>query len=433
MSFFAVGILALVAMVGLIVLGVPIALATMLVALAGNAWVFSFDQVTSQLYSAFYSQGTEFIFVSIPMFIFMGYLVALGNIGRDLYDCLYKWLGALPGGLAISAVTTSTLFGAVVGVSAASVATVGSITLPEMQRFGYQNRLSTGAIASASTIAILMPPSLLMVLYGLWTDTSIGRLFMAGIIPAFGMTLLFCLYILGRCLSDPQVGPAGPGFTMREKLASLVNVLPIALIFIIVVGGIYVGLFTASEAAGVGAFAVLVVLLAMRRLTMARLLQASVQTARLSIMIMTVFIAVTLFSRFLVLTDVTTTLVTAITGSGLGRYAVLLLIVAMYIFLGMIMDGISTLVLTLPLVFPVITSLGFDAVWFGVLLTIIVEIGLITPPVGFNCYVLRSIATEVPLAEIFRGVAPFVVMSLAAIGLLIAFPQIALWLPSQLY
>jgi tripartite ATP-independent transporter DctM subunit len=247
------------------------------------------------------------------------------------------------------------------------------------------------------------------------------------------MTLLFCLYILGRCLSDPQVGPAGPAFTIRQKLASLVNVLPIALIFIIVVGGIYVGLFTASEAAGVGAFAVLVVLLAMRRLTMARLLQASVQTARLSIMIMTVFIAVTLFSRFLVLTDVTTTLVTAITGSGLGRYAVLLLIVAMYIFLGMIMDGISTLVLTLPLVFPVITSLGFDAVWFGVLLTIIVEIGLITPPVGFNCYVLRSIATEVPLAEIFRGVAPFVVMSLAAIGLLIAFPQIALWLPSQLY
>ena len=433
MSLFAIGVVALVIMVMMIVVGVPISIATMIVAIGGNAVVLSGTQISGQLYSAFFGVGSEFLYVSIPMFIFMGYLVAMGNIGRDLYDCLHKWLGFLPGGLAICTITTSTFFGAVVGVSAASVATVGSISLPEMRRYNYHPRLATGVIASASTIAILMPPSLLMVLYGLWTQTSIGKLFMAGIVPAIGITLLFCAYVFIRCLLNPEIGPTGPRFPLRERVYALVKVLPIASIFLIVVGGIYFGLFTASEAAGVGAFSVLVFLLLMGRLTLALLLEAAVQTARLSIMIMTVFIAVTLFSRFLVLTDVTTNLVTAITESGLRRYMVLFLIILMYILLGMIMDGISTLVLTIPLVFPVISSLGFDPVWFGILLTIIVEIGLITPPVGFNCYVMRSIAPDIPLAEIFRGVAPFVLLSLLAICLLVLFPGLALWLPSLLY
>ena len=427
------GVLALAAMVALIMIGVPIAMAILLVALAGNSFMFTLPQTTAQIYSAFYGQTTEFLFVSIPLFIFMGYLVAVGNVGRDLYACIYKWLGYLPGGLAMTAISTCTMFGAVVGASAPAVATVGSITLPEMRRYKYDMRLATGAIATASTVAILMPPSLLMVLYGLWTQTSIGQLFMAGIVPALMMTALFCGYVYLRCKANPALGPVGQKFPLGERIRSLTGVVPILAIFLVVVGGLYTGLFTASEAAGVGAFSILVILLLMRRLTMERLLDAAVQTARLSIMILTVFVAVTLFSRFLVLTDVTGTIVRSIVETGLNRYLILLLIIAMYIVLGMIMDGISMLLLTLPLVFPIMMGLEFDPVWFGVIVAIVVEIGLVTPPVGFNCFVLRSVDPSVPLQDIFRGVTPFVLLSLLSILLIVAFPQIALWLPSLLF
>jgi len=434
MEPFTLGILALAAVVVLIGLGVPLAFAIGAVAVIGNIAFFDIGRAGVQLYNATFSKSTEFIMASVPLFVFMGQLVSVGNIGRDLYECVYKWFGRVPGGLAVTGVMTSAGFGAVTGVSAAAVATVATLSMPEMKRYNYDMKLASGSIAVASTLAILIPPSLMMILFGLWTETSIGRLFVAGIIPALIMTALFCVYIVVRCKRNPQDGPAGPAFPLREKLASLVKLIPVTVIFLIVMGGIYTGLFTPSEAAGAGAFAVLVMLIAMRRLTWAAFVDSAVTTAKISMMIFAIFITVNLFTSFLVLTDVTPRFVNLIASAGLNRYLIMLLIVIMFLLLGMILDPIGMLLLALPFVFPLIVRLNFDPVWFGVICVILVEIALVTPPVGFNCFVLKQVAGGmVSLKDIFLGTLPFVILSLLAIALMVVFPDLVLWLPNLLF
>lgn len=434
MDPFTLGILALIAAVVLIALGVPLAFSIGTVAIIGNIIFFDVGRAGIQLYNSVFGKGTEFILASVPLFVFMGQLVAVGNIGRDLYDCVYKWFGRVPGGLAVTSVVTSAGFGAVTGVSAAAVATVATLSMPEMKRYNYDMRLAAGSVATASTLAILVPPSLMMILFGLWTETSIGRLFMAGVIPALLMTLMFCAYIVIRCKLRPQDGPLGPAFTMAERLASLPKLIPIVVIFVIVMGGIYSGTFTPSEAAGAGAFAVLVILLIMRRLTWQGFVQAAVQTGQISLMIFAIFIAVNMFTSFLVLTNVTPSFVSFIAESGLNRYMVMLMIVVMFLILGMMLDPIGMLLLSLPFVFPLITHLGFDPIWFGIVCVILVEIALVTPPVGFNCFILKQVAGDmVELKDVFMGTLPFVVLSLLLVALLIAFPQLVLWLPNLFY
>lgn len=434
MDPFTLGILALLAAVVLIALGVPLAFSIGTVAIIGNIIFFDVGRASIQLYNSVFGKGTEFILASVPLFVFMGQLVAVGNIGRDLYDCVYKWFGRVPGGLAVTSVVTSAGFGAVTGVSAAAVATVATLSMPEMKRYNYDMRLAAGSVATASTLAILVPPSLMMILFGLWTETSIGRLFMAGVIPALLMTVMFCVYIVVRCKLRPQDGPVGPAFSMAERLASLPKLIPIVVIFVIVMGGIYSGTFTPSEAAGAGAFAVLVILLIMRRLTWQGFVQAAVQTGQISLMIFAIFIAVNMFTSFLVLTNVTPSFVSFIAESGLNRYLVMLMIVVMFLILGMILDPIGMLLLSLPFVFPLITHLGFDPVWFGIVCVILVEIALVTPPVGFNCFILKQVAGDmVELKDVFMGTLPFVVLSLLLVALLVAFPQLVLWLPNLFY
>ena len=434
MEPFTLGLLALVAIVGLIAIGVPLAFAIGAVAIIGNIAFFDVSRAGIQLYNATFGKSSEFIMASVPLFVFMGQLVSVGNIGRDLYECVYKWFGRVPGGLAVTGVMTSAGFGAVTGVSAAAVATVATLSMPEMKRYNYNMRVAAGSIATASTLAILIPPSLMMILYGLWTETSIGRLFLAGVIPAALMTLLFCVYIIGRCILKPQDGPPGPRFPMREKIASLVKLIPVVVIFVIVMGGIYSGVFTPSEAAGAGAFAVLVLLILMRRLTWAAFVESAVSTAKISMMIFAIFITVNLFTSFLVLTNVTPTFVNLIADAGLNRYVVMLMIIVMFLLLGMILDPIGMLLLALPFVFPLVTRLGFDPIWFGVICVLLVEIALVTPPVGFNCFVLKQVAGNmVSLKDIFMGTLPFVILSLVLIGLLVAFPGLVLWLPSTLF
>jgi C4-dicarboxylate transporter, DctM subunit len=434
MDPFTLGIIGLFAVVLLIALGIPLAFSIGVVAIIGNVMIFDIGRAGIQLYSSVFGKGTDFILASVPLFVFMGQLVAIGNLGRDLYDCVHKWFGRLPGGLAVTSVVTSAGFGAVTGVSAAAVATIATLSMPEMKRYKYNMRLAAGSIASASTLAILIPPSLLMILYGLWTETSIGRLFMAGIIPAMVLMVIFCVYIVIRCKLVPEDGPLGPSFPMRERLVSLVKLIPIVVIFTIVMGGIYSGLFTPSEAAGAGAFAVLVMLILMRRLTWSGFVTAALQTGRISIMIFAIFIAVNLFTSFLVMTDVTPRFVDMIATAGLSPYLVMLMIVIMFLIMGMILDPIGMLLLALPFVFPLVTRLGFDPIWFGVVCTILVEIALITPPVGFNCFILKQVAGDlVELKDVFLGTLPFVIMSLGVIGLLVAFPEIALWLPNQFF
>lgn len=433
MDLLTIGWIGIVALVVMIMIGVPLAFAIGIVGVLGNIVVANYAQTSLQLYQVTFTLTTEFVLTSVPLFIFMGQLVSSGGIGKDLYEVVHKWLGRLPGGLAVTSVVSCAAFGAVTGISAAAVATLGTIVMPEMKRYGYNNGLAAGSLASASTLAILIPPSLAMVVYGIWTSTSIGKLFIAGILPGIFVALVFCIYIVGACILNPSLGPRAERFPLAERLRALGKLLPVIAIFALLIGGLYLGWFTPTEGAASGAFAVMVLLAAMRRLSWAAIVEAARQTAQLSVMVFAILIAVGVFSRFLVLTDVTGQMVQFINAFGLNKYAVLTMIVVLYLILGMFLDGLGMMLLTLPFVFPIIQALGFDPIWFGVIMTIMIEIGLLTPPVGLNCYVLAQIAPHITLGEIFRGVTPFIVLTLLCVTALTIWPEIALWLPQQMF
>lgn len=425
-----IGYIGLVALLGLIALGVPIAFAMATVGVVGTFVLTNFVQTAAQVGMNSWEKSADFVMVALPLFVLMGQLVFHLRIAEDLYGAVQKWFGRMPGGMAITAIVASAGFGAVTGVSSASVATMGAMTLPEMRRYRYDLRLSTGSLAASGTLAILIPPSVLMVVYGIWTETSIGALFLAGIIPGILLAFAFSALIYIQCLINPKRGPVGPKYPWSERLRSLVGLLPIVAIFGLVIGGIYFGIFTPTEAAAIGVLGVLAVGLVMRRLTYQSLKAAVIDTGLTTGMIFTVIIGGHLIARFLVLTDMTTGIVDAISESGLNRYVILALFVLMYLVLGALLDVWGMLILTLPFVFPVVVNLGFDPVWFGIFIVLMTELALITPPVGINVYVMHGIARDVPLTTIFRGILPFIVVILGFIVVLTIFPQIALWLPS---
>ncbi|MFM9884467.1 MAG: TRAP transporter large permease, partial [Burkholderiales bacterium] len=392
MDLLTIGWIGIIALVTLIMIGVPLAFAIGIVAIVGNIAVANYAQTSLQLYQVTFHLTTEFVLTSVPLFIFMGQLVSSGGIGRDLYEVVHKWLGRLPGGLAVTSVVSCAAFGAVTGISAAAVATLGSIVMPEMKRYKYSDRLAAGSLASASTLAILIPPSLAMVVYGIWTSTSIGKLFIAGIIPGLFVTAVYSIYIIGACMANPSLGPRSEAFPLAERVRALVKLAPVIAVFLFLIGGLYLGWFTPTEGAASGAFAVMLLLALMKRLTRKAIADAARQTAQLSVMVFAILIAVGLFSRFLVLTDVTGQMVQFINAFGLDKYVVFTMIVVLYVILGMFLDGLGMMLLTLPFVFPIIQALGFDPIWFGIIMTIMIEIGLLTPPVGLNCYILAQIA-----------------------------------------
>lgn len=433
MNELALGIAALALLLGMIGIGVPIAFALGIVGSVGSIIATSFSQTMVQIGLLCWENGTNFLLIAAPLFIFMGQLVARSGIAADLYDCMYKWLGRMPGGLAVTATATSAGFGAVTGSSIAAVATMGKMVMPELTRYGYDMRLSTGSVAAAGCIAILIPPSIPMVVYGVWTETSIGALFIAGIIPGVVTTFLFVAYIVARCAINPALGPKGPSFTWAERLASLLKLLPTIVIFTIVLGGIYGGVFTPTEASAVGAVGVTAVALAMGRLTWPCLRDTLHQTGMVSAMLFAIILGGVMFARFMVHTDVTSSLVEFIGGSSVNPFVVLLLIALMYLVLGCVLDTFGMMILTLPFVMPVVVKLGFDKVWFGVFLTMMIELALITPPVGLNVYVLKRVVPHVPSGEIFRGAAPFVLLIGVTVMMLAIWPEMALWLPSLMH
>lgn len=433
MDLLTIGWIGIIALVTLIMIGVPLAFAIGIVAIVGNIAVANYAQTSLQLYQVTFHLTTEFVLTSVPLFIFMGQLVSSGGIGRDLYEVVHKWLGRLPGGLAVTSVVSCAAFGAVTGISAAAVATLGSIVMPEMKRYKYSDRLAAGSLASASTLAILIPPSLAMVVYGIWTSTSIGKLFIAGIIPGLFVTAVYSIYIIGACMANPSLGPRSEAFPLAERVRALVKLAPVIAVFLFLIGGLYLGWFTPTEGAASGAFAVMLLLALMKRLTRKAIADAARQTAQLSVMVFAILIAVGLFSRFLVLTDVTGQMVQFINAFGLDKYVVFTMIVVLYVILGMFLDGLGMMLLTLPFVFPIIQALGFDPIWFGIIMTIMIEIGLLTPPVGLNCYILAQIAPHIPLGEIFRGVVPFVILTLGCVVAFTIWPEIVLWLPQQMF
>lgn len=431
MTLAVAGIAAVVAMLGLVALGVPIAFAMMFVGSVGLVWFGGIDQAALQLSSIAWENGTDFLFITAPMFILMGQLVYHSDLASDLYDCLQKWLGRLPGGLAIATVFACAMFAAITGVSAATVVTMGAMAMPEMRRFGYDPGLATGSLAIAGTLGILIPPSILMVLYGIWTETSIGDLFLAGIVPGILMTLGFAGLILVRCIVNPSLGPMGRRYGWRDRFASLVKLLPVFLVFVCVIGGIYGGVFTPTEASGFGAASVFVIGLAMRRLTLPKIVLALSETVKTSAMVFAIIVGGTMLARFIAVTEISQQLVAFISENSGGVYMTLLLLTLMYLVLGAILDVFGMLILTLPFVFPIVLRLGIDPVWFGVYVVVITEIALVTPPVGVNTFVMHSIAKDVPLSTIFKGVMPFVAVAVLLLLVMTLFPQIALWLPGR--
>jgi len=409
---------------------VPIAFAMASVGVVGTWVLTNFTQSASQVGLISWEKGSDFVLVALPLFILMGQMVFRLGIAEDLYNTVRKWFGRLPGGLAITAVIASAGFGAVTGVSAAAVATMGAMTMPELRRYNYDAKIATGSLAAAGTLAILIPPSVLMVVYGIWTETSIGQLFIAGIIPGIVLTLMFSLLIWIQCLLKPELGPVGSRYSWSERLTSLRKLLPTLAIFALVIGGIYAGAFTPTEAAAIGVIGVLLVGLIMGRLTWTAFRQAILESCITTGMIFLIIIGGYLISRFFVLTEVTSGILQWIGASGLNRYLILCLFILMYLFLGAVLDVWGMLILTLPFVFPIMMNLGFDPVWFGVFVVLMTELALITPPIGINVYIMHGIAEDVPLTTIFMGIAPFVLVVLMFVALITAFPQLVLWLPS---
>ena len=432
MSVTLIGLIGVAAMVLLLVVGVPIAFA-MAVTGAVGLWILEGPgPALAHTLLIPWAEGRSFVLVTIPLFVLMGQLVFHTGLATDLYDGVRTWISKIPGGMAITSVVACGAFGAVTGSSIATVATMGAIVMPEMRRYKYHPRLATGALAASGTLGILIPPSLIFIFYGVMTETSIGALFIAGIVPGILTVAMFSLIILVRCVVTPSLGPPGPGATWAERWASTVGLLPILSLFLLVIGGIYGGVFTPTEAAGVGCTGVLVAAAIKRRLTRGAMSKALEETALVSAMIFAIIVGGYLVARFLAITGITENLVAMLVGLDLGRVSFLLLLVLIYLVLGAMVDVFGMLVLTIPFVMPVIGELGIDPVWFGVFAVMMAELALVTPPIGANVFVMRRTAPEVPMGDIFMGVLPFVVGELVVIALVIAFPEIALWLPQQM-
>ncbi|MEQ9813731.1 MAG: TRAP transporter large permease [Azospirillaceae bacterium] len=429
MTLFALGIIGVLALLLLILIGVPIGFAMAAIGVLGNLAVLGLNPTMMQMGLVAWEGGTNFFLIAVPLFILMGQLVYRSGIAADLYDCVYKWFGRLPGGLAVTATLTSAGFGAVTGSSVAAVATMGAMVVPEMKRYRYDLKLGTGSLAASGALAILIPPSIPMVIYGVWTETSIGHLFIAGILPGLLLAGAFTLYIIVRCLANRELGPPGPRFSLADRIGALWKLLPTTAVFLIVLGGIYGGVFTPTEASGVGCVGVLLVAGVMGRLRLSVLRQALWETVSTSAIIYAILIGGVLFSRFLVLTGLSSALVGWIGDLNLDAYTFIIVLVLIYLVLGAMLDTFGMLILTLPFVMPLVLELGYDPVWFGVFLMMMIELALITPPVGLNVYVLKNAAPDIPIGHIFRGAAPFVLVSLVVVALLVVFPDIALWLP----
>jgi tripartite ATP-independent transporter DctM subunit len=426
------GVFGIAAMFALLMLGVPIAFA-MAISGAVGLWILE-GPGPAMAHSLLipWDEGRSFVFVTIPLFVLMGQLVFHTGLARDLYGAVRTWIGRVPGDMAIASVVACGAFGAVTGSSIATVATMGAIVMPEMRRYNYNPRLATGALAASGTLGILIPPSVIFIFYGVMTETSIGELFIAGILPGILTAVMFSVIILMRCLITPSLGPPGPGATWAERWSSTAGLVPIMVLFGMVIGGIYAGVFTPTEAAGVGCTGVLVTAAVRRSLTGTAISKALEETALISAMIFAIIVGGYLFARFLAVTGTTQAMVEILVDLNLGRVMFLVLLVGLYIILGAMLDVFGMLVLTIPFVMPIVHSLGIDPIWFGVFAVVMAELALVTPPIGANVFVMRRTAPEVPMGEIFMGVLPFVVGELVVVALLIAFPEIALWLPGQM-
>jgi len=420
-------------MFAFMVFRMPVGMAMLAAGYFGTVLISGARSANALLVTETFSAASNYNLTVIPLFILMGNIASVAGFSSRLYEAAFAWVGWLRGGLASASIVGCAAFAAVSGSSVATAVTIGKVALPEMKRFGYSDALATGAIAAGGTLGFLIPPSTGFVLYAILTEESIGQLFMAGIVPGLLLTALFMAAVALVTLKDPEAGPRGERVSISKRLRALARALPLITVIIVSIGGIYLGVFTPVEAAGVGAGLVILMAIGMGKLEWRMLKQAVSDTVGTTAMLYLIVIGASVLNPFLALTHVPAMLGEAMTSAGLGPYGVLLLIIIAYLVLGMFMDGLAMLVVTIPIFFPIITGLGFDPIWFGVVAVIVIEMGMITPPVGLNVFVVKSVAQDVPMATIFRGVIPFWIAMAVCLLAVITFPQIALTIPSAMF
>jgi C4-dicarboxylate transporter DctM subunit len=432
-----IGIIGIVLMVAIFMTRMPVAYVMALVGFIGFSVLISLQGGLALLSRNIYESFSSYGLTTIPLFILMGQFAFNSGISRRLYDTAYKFMGSTRGGLAMATVAACTAFGAVCGSSPATAATMATVGLPEMKRYGYADELSTGCVASGGGLGMIMPPSVVMIVYGVLTEQSIGSLFVAGIIPAIVMTILFVITIYVWCRYSPDQGPPGEKFTFKQKVRSLNGMLDTLAVFLLVMGGMFMGLFTPNEAAGVGAFGVLLVALIRRQMTWKGFVKSLNETLRTSCMVMFLIASAVVFGKFLAVTRIPFNIASWIGGLHLPPFLIMAAIIIVYLMGGCIMDALALVMLTIPIFFPIVTQLGYDPIWFGVIIVLVTQMGVITPPVGINVYVVYGVAEgvvgKIPLQAIFKGILPFLVAVIGGTVLMMIFPQIILYLPNLMY
>lgn len=413
----------------LIFLRVPLAIAMGIASVLGISYLSGASGSLTNLSMSILAVARDYTWSVVPLFVWMGLLVFHAGFARELYSTAYKWVGHLPGGLASASVGACTVLAALVGDCIIGVLTIGSIALPEMKAYNYDSKFSTACICTGSTIGILIPPSLGFIVYGIITEVSIGKLFIAGILPGLLFSAILIVMITAMSRINPTLGPRGPVTSWRSKLVSLKDVWAVGLLIVIVLGGLYMGLFTPTEAGAVGAFGALTIGLARRRLRFKDFVTSITEALKINCIILFIFLLAIALSHFLTVTRLPYVLAESINGLDLPSYAVLAVILLIYMFLGCIMNAIPAVILTLPIFFPIVMDAGFDPILFGVLVVIMIQLGTITPPVGVAVFAMSAIAKDVPMYDIFRAVLPFWGAFLIIVVILIMFPQISLFLP----
>ena len=377
-----------------------------------------------------FTQATNYSFVVIPLFIWMGQLCYYSGMSSGLYDMAHKLLGTLRGGLAMASVAACALFGAICGSSAATAATMGVVALPEMKKHGYDDGLACASIAAGGTLGVLIPPSTTFILYAIVTGESVGKLFASGIIPGIIMAICFCVAIAIIVHRNPDKAPGKMKFTAKEKVASLKGGIPMVILFVIVIGGILSGFFTAVEASAIGTVFSFVYLCIRRKFTFKVLLASLKDTVKQSGMIFLILIGAYVFGSFLTVTQLPTTLATFVQGLDVPRVVIVLIMILIYAIMGCFMDSLAMVMLTVPIFYPIMIALGYNGVWYGTLMVMVSQLGLITPPVGMSAYIIQGVAKDVPLSTIFKGLVPMVIAMLVSIMIVLFVPITALWLPS---
>ena len=412
--------------------GMPIAFAMLLAGVLGNAYLLSVPAATHLLSTNVWEQFSSYGLSVIPLFVLMGQFAYRAGVTERLYDASYKWVGRLPGGLAGTTIAACAGFSAICGSNSATTATMGTIALPEMRRYRYDPALSTGAIAVGGTLGVVIPPSVVLIVIAVQTEQSLLRLFLAGIVPGLILTLFFMLTILALCLRNPKLGPLGPVTSLKERFASLSGVIETLILFVLVIGGLYLGWFTPTEAGAAGAFGALVIGLVRRRLSLKGIVQSIIESVRISAMVLLLITGAVLFGRFLTISRLPFELADWAASLQVPPGLILLVVILIYLVGGALMDALGFLVVTIPIFYPLAAALGYDPIWYTLVLTIVTTMGAVTPPVGVNVFIVHGLAPDIPLHTIFRGVGYFMLAYFLCLALMWVFPGTVLYLPSAL-